>query len=993
MHIIRMDIDRKNSAEHLQVGPLGCGLNAIFSTATAGSSAMARFIKGLLFRGHCSSELNFDEETEAIDGSLQWADASGHVRLMSYSGGSPLLPLQFIHSPLHPSERPLHSDEGHQIRGLGNTLWEGGDQDGRWDELRGDILGMVFCSPLGTISPEKLWWAASRLGVHGVAKRELDEGYQRLKVEEQELLERLRNAESVDHDRAWWSIERDRIASELAHLQDVNLQASAKAERCCQSCSPSGNAKIISIQGEIARLRSLQQESIVKEANSQLNEHRTDGLRAHSGSMLFNNVSLHNASIGKSKSTSDRGDFVLERQRLQNRIEQLQAELSGIELEPRGAAFIHPDHLDPPVKRWDDTQLRQQHTHADEMLRRWDRRAQTHRRLVEVQSHLRTRSPYRRTTEGSLIPLTEKYLRELTSGAVRQLPPWAVEASHDEKHVEPGYRNANYENNLPNGNTRQRKLVDLAMRLAIAESSMPRIGRIPMLLDDTLGGFQGESLEQILHVLSAFARNGRQLLLATNDEYIARRIAAHGGMVSRMLEVMRYAHPSYVLEGQYELGMHPNMAQSAISSTANDTRPLRIVSAESPDIGIRELNRQLTDLANEQATGSWWIPSGARLQPQSRRVERPNEFASGGRRFFLQLDSPIQDAPSITSQLMHRMNAAGVFRVADLLRAPSSKLSAMIQVEPAMLEQIQRVAELMCGTPQLRAFDAQVLVGCGIARSIDLRSMPAAELVRRVESFLSSAGGQDLMRNATSFEVSRIHTWIADMRRSYRSHVSKEVVPIRAERYRNRDRARRETSYETRPRIVRSAENSDTYSPPVSAASDVDTIARSHRVRSQRNSSTRTTNEAPSSQWKFHLDIESPVVDAPSIGPRMSERLSSLQIASVGDLVAANAERVATQLADRTVSTEVVQQWQHQAMLVCRVPNLRGHDAQLIVGCGLISAEELAQSDSTELFNRVVRLVSSKQGVRILRGSKAPDHAEVSDWIQWAQNCRAVRAA
>ena len=249
------------------------------------------------------------------------------------------------------------------------------------------------------------------------------------------------------------------------------------------------------------------------------------------------------------------------------------------------------------------------------------------------------------------------------------------------------------------------------------------------------------------------------------------------------------------------------------------------------------------------------------------------------------------------------------------------------------------------------------------------------------------------MRGATSFEVSRIHTWIANMRRSYRSHANKEVVPIRADRYRNRDRARRGTSYEARPRIVRSAENSDTYSPPVSAASDVDTIARSHRVRSQRNASTRNTNEAPSSQWKFYLDIESPVVDAPSIGPRMSERLSSLQIASVGDLVAANAERVATQLADRTVSTEVVQQWQHQAMLVCRVPNLRGHDAQLIVGCGLFSAEELAQSDSTELFNRVVRLVSSKQGVRILRGSKAPDHAEVSDWIQWAQNCRAVRAA
>ena len=158
MHIIRMDIDRKNSAEHLQIGPLGCGMNAIYATTAVGNSIMKRFIRGLLFRGQCVNELNDDDESEAMDGSLQWADATGHVRLMSYAGGSPLLPSRFVHSPLHPSERPLHDEDRDQLRGLGNIFWEGDEHDGRWDDLRGELLGMIFCSSLGTVSPEKLWW-------------------------------------------------------------------------------------------------------------------------------------------------------------------------------------------------------------------------------------------------------------------------------------------------------------------------------------------------------------------------------------------------------------------------------------------------------------------------------------------------------------------------------------------------------------------------------------------------------------------------------------------------------------------------------------------------------------------------------------------------------------------------------------------------------------------------------------------------------------------
>ncbi len=120
---------------------------------------------------------------------------------MSSAGGASYSPARYVHSPLHPSERPIHADDRSPLRGLGNLFWDDIEKDHRWDEVRGEILGMIFCSPIGNASPEKLWWAASRLGVHSAARSEPDEGYQRLKAEEKELLDRLRNVENVDHDR------------------------------------------------------------------------------------------------------------------------------------------------------------------------------------------------------------------------------------------------------------------------------------------------------------------------------------------------------------------------------------------------------------------------------------------------------------------------------------------------------------------------------------------------------------------------------------------------------------------------------------------------------------------------------------------------------------------------------------------------------------------------------------------------------------------------
>lgn len=833
MHLVRLDIDKKNSASQFQVGPLGGGLNAVYSPLANANALLSRFVRNVLFQGQSFTELE-DSEFEAIDGSMTWVDASGHLRMIACSGGAPIIPSRFVHSPLHPSDRPIYQDDIDRIRGIGNLFWEGDEEDGRWDDMRSDILALVFCSPLGSVSPEKLWWAASRLGVHATARTQPDEGYERLKDEERQLLDRLRDGESVDHDRTWWTIERERLLSELSHVARQQAQVAST-----QSGTP-----------------------------------------------------------------------------------------------------------------WDDSQLRQQLAHAEEMIRRWDRRSQWHRRLSEVQSHLKTRSPYRRSAEGSLIPTAERFLKELTAGAVRQLPPWAIEASYlatdaGESHIDArtsianrslGENNPWMDRDVPSAQTRQRRLVDLAIRLAIATTASSRIGRIPMVLEHSLDGFRGEPLEQLLHVLAGVARDGRQILLATQDEFVARRVVAHGGSVARVHENLRYAKPQYVIDSDTDLGVHPLLDRAPVvrfgaESTLNaSSHPLN------------ELNKQLAGIAEENQSESWWLPTA----PQITSVQ-PVVYTVAGKKYFLALESPIDHVPGVTTESAARLRTIGVHRAADLMEAEGQRVSTAAAWDLGTLRRIRSIVDLMCKTPQLRSFDAKVLVACGIRSAAELRATHASDLAIRVQDFLHTESGRSLLRTGSELERERLKQWLNMVPRARTHSVATSDDRIRARKKRARLRRRE------------------------SVASDTTLVAPIER--------------------RFHLDLASPVVDAPTIGQRMAERLEAVKIATIGDLLAADADAIAKALGDKQVSAKIVGQWQSQALLVCRIPNLRGLDAQLLVAAGYDTAESVAKADAATLHAAIQSIAGTKAGLRYLRGGNPPDAQRVSQWVRWAQKSRGVKAA
>ncbi|MES2791706.1 MAG: DUF4332 domain-containing protein, partial [Planctomycetota bacterium] len=138
---------------------------------------------------------------------------------------------------------------------------------------------------------------------------------------------------------------------------------------------------------------------------------------------------------------------------------------------------------------------------------------------------------------------------------------------------------------------------------------------------------------------------------------------------------------------------------------------------------------------------------------------------------------------------------------------------------------------------------------------------------------------------------------------------------------------------------------------------------------------------------RFYLEGSSPVVDAPSIGPKTAARLETIGIRTVSDLLGIEAQQAAAKLGNPAAQA-VIREWQAQAALVCRVPNLRGHDAQFLVGCQITTPEQLRVCEPRKLLQQVDAFVKTTAGQRVLRGGSAPDLAEVTEWIVAARDAR-----
>ena len=162
---------------------------------------------------------------------------------------------------------------------------------------------------------------------------------------------------------------------------------------------------------------------------------------------------------------------------------------------------------------------------------------------------------------------------------------------------------------------------------------------------------------------------------------------------------------------------------------------------------------------------------------------------------------------------------------------------------------------------------------------------------------------------------------------------------------------------------------------------------------SEKKRSTKKTTQPTTKPLKFYLELSDHIEAAPSIGPKTAERFERVGAITVADFLRQTAESMASKIDYKRITADSIRQWQHQARLVCRIPHLRGHDAQLLVACGITEPEDLSVMHPEKLFDIIGPFSETKEGLKIIRSGKKPDLAEINDWIRWAQQTRSLQAA
>jgi hypothetical protein len=341
------------------------------------------------------------------------------------------------------------------------------------------------------------------------------------------------------------------------------------------------------------------------------------------------------------------------------------------------------------------------------------------------------------------------------------------------------------------------------------------------------------------------------------------------------------------------------------------------------------------------------------------------------RSLLLDVDDAIERFPVRLVGGAEAFARARVRTIGDLVGGDPSAIAEEMQVEEVTAELValwQSHLALVCFTPGLDLGSAKLLTECDILSVEELAEADAQRLGLALQR-----------RGATPATLDRVEEWV-------------EAASDGLERWRSTGYAKtwRRNRDERRQRIRDNAGRR-------SAKGE-----RSHRDtgdserRPRRDRSERTKGESRKSDDKsvrFYLDTTNDIEAAPSIGPTRAEQLKSLGVETVAQLLAADPADLAERLDDSRVDAATVVAWQHQSGLMCRIPGLRGHDAQVLVGSGFTSAEEIAGMKPADLLQFVDPFCDTIEGQRALRGSVRPDLAEVTQWIQGARQRRAVEVA
>ncbi len=706
-----------------------------------------------------------------------------------------------------------------------------------------------------------------------------------------------------------------------------------------------------------------------------------------------------------------RADRVKELVAIENQLGQLRSEQETLKGEL---------HRLPVVNRQDLQTRLDQTTRELESLAEERRRIERELNSVAVQTV---------PTEHPAINFASQLASRLTLGEVRRV--WLAPGYGDASGIEVEDRHGNRLGFEQLGSGMQQQVV-LGCSLAVVDHYRRSGAELPMLLDDVFVNLDPKLIGATYDVLVDFTRSGQQVIAFTADQSVVELAHQHRTTVLDLPDTS--VSPTVPLWSPERSPLPPPREPEFLTPfttrahQAMVTEPLRYPQVKYP------------------AAGNQIDYSAANFEEP--RIEQTRAVVKS-----IDVASDLRTLGVLERDALEALGRRGIHTANDLLQITPTDIPVGIadsHLSSAVIDQCQSLVWMLICVPELDSSDARLLHAIGITEPEQLETTNGQQLFDRISRFLDSSQGRGFANSRQRIGRDQIGRWYDALnstrsqwrlpsgysrRSNWTSAGSNSRSSSRANTGANvgaSSNYQRQSSQSARPEYqsrsaVRSSENRESIALGLreqtdrerrrsrssrSRRSDSDerasyserrqrperlterrTEERESRTRAPRTRETLRTVSASSSGLKFYLELSDQLEAAPSIGPKTAERFAGIGVRTVSEFLAQTAESMAPKLNYKRITADVIRQWQHQARMVSRVPNLRGHDAQMLVACGIIEPEDLADMGAEKLFAIIKPFAETKEGLKIIRGGKQPDLEEITDWIAWAQETRSLQAA